>query len=58
VAVVAVYCCCSSMMLIVNKLAVHHVGAPAFVTWLQVRLGPYRRSPHSASRWGCDGAHR
>jgi GDP-mannose transporter len=37
VAVVAIYCCCSSMMLIVNKLAVHHVGAPAFVTWLQVR---------------------
>jgi len=35
VAVVAVYCCCSSMMLIVNKLAVHHIGAPAFVTWLQ-----------------------
>ena len=31
-AVVAFYCACSGGMLVLNKLAVHHVGAPAFVT--------------------------
>ena len=35
VVVIATYCVCSSCMLILNKLAVHHVGLPAFVTLLQ-----------------------
>ena len=34
-AVVAFYCVCSGGMLVFNKLAVHHVGAPAFVTIVQ-----------------------
>ena len=34
-AVVAFYCACSGGMLVLNKLAVHHVGAPAFVTLAQ-----------------------
>ena len=34
-AVVAFYCVCSGGMLVFNKLAVHHVGAPAFVTFVQ-----------------------
>ena len=33
--VVATYCVCSSSMLIVNKLAVHHVRAPAALTAVQ-----------------------
>ena len=32
---VAVYSACSASMLIVNKLAVHHLPAPAFVTLMQ-----------------------
>ena len=34
-AVVSFYCMCSGGMLVLNKLAVHHVGAPAFVTLSQ-----------------------
>ena len=34
-AVVAFYCACSGGMLVINKLTVHHVGAPAFVTLVQ-----------------------
>lgn len=34
-AVVLFYCACSGGMLILNKLAVHHIGAPAFVTICQ-----------------------
>lgn len=45
--VVIIYCCCSSLMLIVNKLAVHHIGAPAFVTWLQVLV---ENASHATSR--------
>jgi len=30
-----VYCACSSLMLILNKLAVYHIGAPAVVTLAQ-----------------------
>ena len=33
--VVLFYCACSGGMLVINKLAVHHVGAPAFVTLVQ-----------------------
>jgi len=33
--VVAFYCACSASMLVLNKLAVHHIGAPAFVTIIQ-----------------------
>ena len=32
---VVLYCVCSSSMLIINKLAVGHIGAPAFVTFMQ-----------------------
>ena len=34
-AVIVFYCFCSGGMLIINKLAVHHVAAPAFVTLVQ-----------------------
>lgn len=34
-AIVAFYCACSGGMLVLNKLAVHHIGAPAFVTLSQ-----------------------
>ena len=30
--IVSFYCLCSACMLIVNKLAVHHIGVPAAVT--------------------------
>ena len=33
--VVAFYCACSGGMLVLNKLAVHYIGAPAFVTVAQ-----------------------
>ena len=33
--VVLFYCAYSGGMLVINKLAVHHVGAPAFVTLVQ-----------------------
>ena len=35
VLLLGVYCACSSLMLILNKLAVHHIAAPAFVTLVQ-----------------------
>jgi len=34
-AVVAFYCACSAGMLLINKLAVHHIASPAFVTLTQ-----------------------
>ena len=34
-AIVAFYCFCSGGMLVLNKLAVHHIHAPAFVTLVQ-----------------------
>lgn len=34
-AIVAFYCFCSGGMLVLNKLAVHHIHAPAFVTVVQ-----------------------
>ena len=33
--IVSFYCLCSGGMLVINKLAVHMIGAPAFVTICQ-----------------------
>ncbi len=32
---VVTYCACSSLMLLVNKLTIYHLGAPAFITFTQ-----------------------
>ena len=43
-----VYCACSSLMLILNKLTVSHIAAPAFVTATQARS---LRARVHAVRW-------